>query len=74
MLPNRDKWFEIWNCVNQTGFVEACVCLSYKSLGESSNGQAEPNKEQPVCLRKNLSPCIKFFEEERTHATMISGY
>lgn len=77
MLPNLDKWFQIWNCVNQTGFVEASVCLSRKSLGGSSNGQAEPNKEQTVCLRclrKNLTPCIKFFEEGRTHATVISGY
>ncbi|XP_074398760.1 mirror-image polydactyly gene 1 protein isoform X4 [Zonotrichia albicollis] len=73
MLPNLDKWFKIWNYVNQTGFVEACVCLSHKSLGESSNGQAEPNKEQTVCSRKNLSPCIKFFEEGRTHAAAISA-
>ncbi|RMC00589.1 hypothetical protein DUI87_23206 [Hirundo rustica rustica] len=33
MLPNLDKWFEIGNYVNQIGFVEACVCLSHKSLG-----------------------------------------
>lgn len=60
--------------MNQTGFVEPCVCLSHKSLGESSNVQAEPNKEQTVCLRKNLSPCIKFSEEGRTHAAVISCY
>lgn len=74
MLPSLNKWFEIWNYVNQTGFVEAYVCLSYKSLGGSSNGQAEPNKEQAVCLRKTLSPCVKFFEEGRTHAAVISCY
>lgn len=60
--------------MSQTGFVEACVYLSHKSLGESSNGQAEPNKEQTVCSRKNLSPCINFFEEASTHAAVISGY
>lgn len=48
------------------------MSVSRKSLGASSNGQAEPNKEDSVCLRKTFSPCVKSFEERRTHAAVIS--